>query len=72
VLVINGYRTQEPSQRAAQYSEPLRIAAETMRYCIVTSVQLYSAALAALAGDDARVRRFRERLLTTEGVMQDD
>ena len=71
VLVINGYRAQEPSQRAAQYTEPLRIAAETMRYCIVTSVQLYDAARAAIAGDDERVGRFRERLLATEGVMQD-
>jgi hypothetical protein len=69
VLVINGCRAQDPSQRAAQYTEPLRIAAETMRYCIVTSVQLYDAVATC---DDARAQRFRELLLTTEGVLPDE
>ena len=72
LLIINGHRTQDPASRAAQYTEPLRIAAETMRYCVATSVQLFHAVRAALDGDEASVRRFRERLLTTEGVMHDD
>ena len=72
LLIINGHRTQDPASRAAQYTEPLRIAAETMRYCVATSVQLFHAVRAALDGDEASVRRFRERLLTTEGIMHDD
>ena len=68
VLIINGYRRQEPPERPAQHTEPLRIAAETMRYCVATSVQLYDA---ARASDDETARRFRERLLTTEGILDD-
>lgn len=72
LLIINGHRTQDPASRAVQYTEPLRIAAETMRYCVATSVQLFHAVRAALDGDEATARRFRERLLTTEGIMHDN
>ena len=72
LLMINGYRTKPPSQRPAQYTEPLRVAAESLRYCIATTEQLFQAARAALSDDDATVAAFRERLLTTEGVLQQD
>lgn len=72
LLVINGYRTKSPAERPPQYDEPLRIAAESMRYCVATSEQLFQAARAALEGDDATLRSFRERLLATEGVLQQD
>lgn len=72
VLVINGYRRLPPAERPPQYQEPLRIAAETMRYCLVTTGQLFHAVRAALAGDDATVRAFCERLLTTDGVLRED
>ncbi|MEX2157807.1 MAG: hypothetical protein WEB04_00180 [Dehalococcoidia bacterium] len=71
VLVINGHRTQDPASRMQQYTEPLRVAAETMRYCIVTTAQLHRAVRAALEGDGDAVSAFRERLLTTEGILQD-
>lgn len=72
LLIINGYRTQPPSRRPAQYQDALRVAAESLRYCVATTEQLFHAARAALEGDDATVRAFRERLLTTEGVMHED
>ena len=72
LLIINGYRTQAPSQRATQYQDALRVAAESMRYCIATTEQLFHAARAALEGDEATVHALRERLLTTEGVLRED
>ena len=72
LLVINGYRTQPPSQRPAQYQDTLRVAAESMRYCIATTEQLFHAVRAALEGDEETVHAFRERLLATEGIMHDD
>jgi hypothetical protein len=71
LLVINGHRTQDPAARPQQYTEPLRVAAETMRYCVLTTAQLHRAVRAALEGDGEAVSAFRERLLTTEGVLQD-
>ncbi len=72
LLIINGYRTQPPPERPAQYQDSLRLAAERMRYCVATTEQLFHAVRAALAGDEATVRAFRDRLLTTEGVLHQD
>lgn len=71
LLVINGHRTQDPASRPQQYTEPLRVVAETMRYCIVTTAQLHRAVRAALEGNGEVASAFRERLLTTEGILQD-
>jgi hypothetical protein len=70
LLVINGNRTRSPGERAAQYSDPLRIASETFRYCVATGAQLFAGARAALEGDNATVADLRERLLTHEGILQ--
>jgi len=72
LLVINGYRTSPPEKRAAQYHDDLRAAAERAGCCVATTEQLFHAVRAALAGDEATVRAFRERLLTTDGVLGDD
>ncbi|MEX0786677.1 MAG: hypothetical protein WD939_08580 [Dehalococcoidia bacterium] len=72
VLIINGHRTLPPSDRPAQYDDPLRVAAESLRYCVATSEQLFHAARAQLEGDEATVRAFRERLMSTEGVLRED
>ncbi len=72
LLVINGHRTQPPAERPAQYQDALRIAAESMRYCVATTEQLFHAVRAVLQGDEATARAFRERLLTTEGVLRED
>ncbi len=72
VLIINGHRRQAPAERPAQHEEALRVAAESMRYCVATTEQLFHAVRAALEDDEETVRVFNERLLTTEGVMSDD
>jgi len=71
-LIINGYRRTPPAERPAQYDEALRAAAERLRYCVATTEQLFHAVRAALEGDETTVHSFRERLLTTEGVLQQD
>jgi hypothetical protein len=72
LLVINGYRATPPEERSDQFQQPLQVSAERMRYCVVTTTQLFRAVRAAFAGDDATVASFRRRLLTTDGVLQDD
>ena len=72
LLFVNGYRRTPPAERPPQYDDALRVAAERLRYCLATTEQLYHAVRAALEGDDATVSAFRERLLTTEGVLQQD
>jgi hypothetical protein len=72
LLIINGHRRRPPGERSRQYSEALRIAAESLRYCVATGEQLFHAIRAQLAGDEATVATFRDRLLTTEGVLKED
>jgi hypothetical protein len=43
LIVVNGYRLRPPEERPAQYADALRVAAETMRYGLVTGHQLFSA-----------------------------
>ncbi|MGB6895508.1 MAG: hypothetical protein WBF37_06170, partial [Dehalococcoidia bacterium] len=72
VLVVNGHRRLSPAQRPPQYEDSLRVAAESMRYCLVSADQLFQAVRAAMAGDEETVRAFRNRLLTTDGVLHTD
>ena len=69
VLFLNGHRLSAPEQRGEQASDALRVAAETMRYCIAPTSALFEAVRAALAGDDTVVSRFREALLSAEGML---
>ena len=72
LLIINGHRTTAPAERPAQYDDSLRIAAESLRYCVATTEQLFHAVRASLEGDAATLEAFRQRLLTTEGILQED
>jgi hypothetical protein len=72
LLVVNGYRRRDPSERPPQYTPELANAAAQLRYALTTTEQLFHAIRAALSGDDTTVERFRERLLTTDGVLSDD
>jgi len=69
LVVVNGYRLRPPEERPAQYTDALRVAAETMRYGLVTGSQLFHAVERALEKDDAAVAAFRERLLSAEGAL---
>jgi len=68
-LVVNGYRLRPPADRPQQYEDSVRVAAESMRYCLLTSADLFDAVRAALAGDEQRVAAFREGLYHTDGVL---
>ena len=72
ILIINGLRRLPPAEREAQYQDALRVASESMRYCVATTEQLFHAVRAALESEEATVQAFRERLLTTEGIMHED
>jgi hypothetical protein len=68
VLVVNGHRDKAPAERPQQYADSLRVAAESMHYCIVQADQLFQAVRGHLEGgpDD---KSFGETMLRTEGVL---
>jgi len=70
LIVVNGYRLQAPEGRPQQFSDSLRVAAESMRYGLLTTVELFEAVRAALAGDESAVAAFRGRLLTQQDIGQ--
>ena len=55
--------------RQAPYDDALRVAAEATRYAIVTTDELFAAAVSALEGaGEAALAAMRKRLLETDGV----
>ena len=67
LIVVNGHSQTPPAERGRQYTDSLRIAAESMRYCVVTATDLFDAVRDKLEGKgDATA--FLKRLIETEGV----
>jgi len=67
LIVINGHNQVAPTERERQHTESLRIAAESMRYCVVTATDLFAAVRDKLESKgDAKA--FLKRLVETEGV----
>ena len=48
----------------------LRLAAETMRYCVATTTSLFEVVRAQHDGNESEVRAYRERLLSTDGLIE--
>ncbi len=69
LIVVNGHRLQEPDKRPTQYVEALRVAAESVRYGLITTHELFRAVERALEKDEPAVAAFRDRLLTAEGAV---
>ena len=69
VLFVNGQRLESPSLRTNEVSDALRLAAETMRYCVAPTSSLHEAVAAQLRGDDAAVAAYRQALVATDGVL---
>jgi hypothetical protein len=68
ILVINGFREVAPGEREQQYTNSLRVAAESMRYCLVQATDLFEAVRDKLEGKgDAAA--FAKRLMQTEGLL---
>jgi hypothetical protein len=70
LILVNGCRLQPPKERKSQVSDALKLASETMRYCVAPTSGLFEAVVAKLSGDDEAVSAYRERLLTTDGVLE--
>lgn len=69
LLVVNGCRLHPLDQRDEEVSSGLRVAAETIRYCIAPTSTLFAAVVAQLRGDESAVAAYREQLITTDGVI---
>jgi len=67
LVIVNGYREQAPASRQTQFTESLRIAAESMRYCLLEATTLFRAVKDKLEGKgDAAA--FLKRIVATEGL----
>ena len=72
LVLVNGYRLTSPLTRENQYTDSLRIAAESMRYCLLTTAQLFEVLRRHMAGDEQVAGLFRQRLLACEGFFDLD
>ena len=73
LIIINGERHSPPGSRGRQFTEPLRIAAESMMYGILTTTALFQLVRQALADvDDGWRTRVRERLIGESGLIAID
>lgn len=68
ILFVNGERLQPPVKRT-HVTNAVRIAAETMRYCIAPTPGLFEAVAAVLGGDEAAAVEYRRKLLATDGLL---
>ena len=68
ILFVNGQRLLPPPHRA-HVTDAVRIASETMRYCVAPTSGLYDAVVANLNGDDDAVAAYRQRLMAHDGVL---
>ncbi len=70
LLIVNGRRLSPPGERGGGISDALRLAADTMRYCIAPTSTLFDAVSAHFRGDDAAVAAYRSRLVTHNGLLE--
>jgi hypothetical protein len=68
LIVINGYREEPPVERPQQHEESLRVAAESMRYCVADATTLFAAVRDHFEGKGGEAD-FCRRLVETEGVL---
>lgn len=69
IVVVNGYRVKATDERDQEYTEPLRIACENYRYCLVTGQTLFALVQRALGGaDEAMLTGVRRRMLACNGL----
>jgi hypothetical protein len=68
IIVVNGFRETPPAEREQQYTNALRIAAESMRYCIVQATDLFDALRDKLEGKSDG-KAFCQLMMETEGVL---
>jgi hypothetical protein len=69
IIIVNGFRETPPAEREQQYTNSLRVAAESMRYCIVQATDLFYAVRDKLEGKSDG-RAFAKLMMETEGVLK--
>jgi hypothetical protein len=70
LVVANGYRMKDPSERGQEHSDTLRIACENYRYGLVSGQTLFAVVQRALGGaDDGALLGVRRRLLGNTGLV---
>ncbi|HZP57871.1 MAG TPA: hypothetical protein VFC53_10010 [Dehalococcoidia bacterium] len=62
LLVVNGWRLHDPVDRPQQVTDAVRLAAETMGYCILPTSLLFEAVVARAGGDESAGARFQAML----------
>lgn len=67
LIIVNGERAQAPTARPKPFDDSLRIASESMRYCVVEAVELFDALKAKMEGG-TDTAAFCRALIETEGV----
>jgi hypothetical protein len=67
LIVVNGHNQTAPEERERQYTDSLRVAAESMRYCVLTATDLFDAVLDKLE-DRGDAKAFLKRIVETEGI----
>jgi hypothetical protein len=68
LVLVNGYRLTAPESRETEYVDALRIAAESMRYCLLTTSQLFEVLRRHMEGDRQVAQALWQRLMSCEGV----
>jgi hypothetical protein len=68
VLFVNGERLKAPIERK-HVTDAVRLAAETMRYCIAPTPGLFEAVAAVLGGDEGAAAAYRAKLFATDGLL---
>jgi len=68
LVLVNGYRLTAPETRQTEYVDALRVAAESMRYCLLTTSQLFEVLRRQMEGDGQVAQSLWRRLTSCEGA----
>jgi hypothetical protein len=68
LVLVNGYRLTAPESRETEYVDALRVAAESMRYCLLTTSQLFEVLRRHMEGDAQIAQALWQRLMACEGA----
>ncbi|MPZ22631.1 MAG: hypothetical protein GEU28_03625 [Dehalococcoidia bacterium] len=71
LLVVNGHRDQPAARRPAQFHDALRVAAESQRYCLLTSATLFGCLSYAMSDVSAEaLPDLRGEIFSSEGIYE--
>ncbi len=68
LIIVNGQRELPPAERTEQFEDALRVASESMRYCVLRATDLFDAVRQQIEGDFDKAA-FCRQIMETEGVL---